>query len=104
MSNSVVIGMGWHPGLFRQEATQLIESFEFVHAHALVCDTSDAHRLISQSSLISEVLSPGGIVSVDNIIETVAEAFLLTRARQLRATPQRPALRLPTGSKGPPGG
>lgn len=76
MTNSVVIGAGWHPSLFRQEAEQLIESFEFVHAHALVCDASDALRLISRSSLISEVLSPGGIVSVGNVIETVAEAFL----------------------------
>ena len=61
MLNSVVIGAGWHPELFRQEATQLIESPEFVHAHALICDASDARRLISRSSLISEVLSPGGI-------------------------------------------
>ena len=76
MTNSVVIGAGWHPSLFRQEAEQLIESFEFVHAHALVCDASDALRLISRSSLISEVLSPGGIVSVGNVIETVAEAYL----------------------------
>jgi len=76
MTNSVVIGAGWHPSLFRLEAAQLIESFEFVHAHALVCDASDAPRLISRSSLISEVLSPGGIVPVDNAIETVAKAFL----------------------------
>ena len=76
MSNSVVIGAGWHPSLFRLEAAQLIESVEFVHAHALVCDASDAPRLISRSSLISEVLSPGGIVPVDNAIETVAQAFL----------------------------
>ena len=76
MSNSVVIGAGWHPSLFRQEATQLIESYEFVHAHALICDAPDARRLISRSSLISEVLSPGGIVSVGNVIETVAESFL----------------------------
>jgi len=68
--------MGWHPGLFRQEATQLIESFEFVHAHALVCVASDASRLISRSSLISEVLSPGGIVPVENAIELISEAFL----------------------------
>ena len=68
MSNSVVIGAGWHPDLFRQEATQLIESYEFVHAHALVCKTSDTPRLISRSSLISEVLSTGGIVSLDNVI------------------------------------
>ena len=76
MSNSVVIGMGWHPGLFRQEATQLIESFQFVHAHALVCEASNASQFISRSSLISEVLSPGDIVPIDNVIETVAASFL----------------------------
>ena len=76
MTNSVAIGLGWHPVLFRKEASQLIDSANFVHAHALVCDASDVSRLISRSSLISEVLSPGGIVSVDNAIETVAEAFL----------------------------
>lgn len=76
MTNSVVIGMGWHPDLFRLEATQLIESAEFVHAHALVCAASDVPPFISRSSLISEVLSPGGIVSVENAIESVAEAFL----------------------------
>ena len=76
MTSSVVIGMGWHPGLFRLEATQLIESVEFVHAHALVCAASDVSPLISRSSLISEVLSPGGIVTVENAIESVSKAFL----------------------------
>ena len=76
MTNSVVIGAGWHPGLFRKEAAQLIDFFESVHAHALVCDESQANRLISRSSLISEVLSPGGVVEIGNAIKEISEAFL----------------------------
>ncbi|MDE0708234.1 MAG: hypothetical protein OSB33_04725, partial [Candidatus Poseidoniales archaeon] len=76
MMNSVVIGAGWHPGLFRIEAAQLIDSFEAVHAHALVCGESQANLLISRSSLIAEVLSPGGIVLMENAIESISKAFL----------------------------
>ena len=76
MTNSVVIGTGWHPVLFRNEATQLADSFEVVHAHALVCDASKANHLISRSSLISEVLSPGGIVPLKDAVTSVSEAFL----------------------------
>ena len=76
MTKSVVIGAGWHPVLFRKEASQLIESCEFVHAHALVCESSQAKRLASRSSLVTEVFSPGGLVSIDNAIESIAEAFL----------------------------
>ena len=76
MANAVVIGAGWHPGLFRIEAAQLIDFFESVHAHALVCDESQANRLISRSSLISEVLSPGGIVSMENAIGSISKEFL----------------------------
>ncbi len=76
MMNSVVIGAGWHPGLFRIEAAQLIDSFEAVHAHALVCDELQANLLISRSSLIAEVLSPGGIVLMENAIESISKAFL----------------------------
>jgi len=76
MTNSVVIGAGWHPALFRVEAAHLIDSFEFVHPHALVCNQSQADRLISRSSLISEVLSPGGVVEIETAIEKISEAFL----------------------------
>jgi putative methyltransferase (TIGR01177 family) len=76
MANSVVIGAGWHPELFRIEATQLIGSFETVHAHALVCNESQANLLIQRSSLIAEVLSPGGTVSIENAIEGISKAFL----------------------------
>ena len=69
MTKSVVIGAGWHPVLFRKEASQLIESCDFVHAHALVCESSQAKRLASRSSLVSEVFSPGGLVSIDNAID-----------------------------------
>ena len=76
MTNSVVIGAGWHPALFRVEAAHLIESYEFVHPHALVCNQSEANQLISRSSLISEVLSPGGIVDIETAIEKISEEFL----------------------------
>ena len=76
MSNSVVIGAGWHPQIFRTEATQLIGSCNFVHPHALECTEAQAQHLISRSSLFTEVLSPGGVVSVDNCIESIAQAFL----------------------------
>jgi tRNA (guanine10-N2)-dimethyltransferase len=76
MVNAVVIGAGWHPELFRIEANQLIEPFEIVHAHALVCNESEANRLISRSSLIAEVLSPGGIVEMGTAIKSISEAFL----------------------------
>ena len=76
MANSVVIGAGWHPALFRTEAAQLIDSFEIVHPHAIVCDDSQVNSLISRSSLISEVLSPGGVVEIGNAIKEISEAFL----------------------------
>ena len=76
MMNSVVIGAGWHPELFRIEAAQLIDAFEIIHPHALVCNERDANRLISRSSLISEVLSPGGVVTIENAIESISQAFL----------------------------
>ena len=76
MTNSVVIGAGWHPGLFRKEAAQLIDSYEYVHAHALVCNSTQANRLATRSSLVGEVLSPGGLVSMENAIESIAEGFL----------------------------
>ena len=76
MADSVVIGAGWHPELFRIEATQLIDSFEIVHPHAIVCDESQVDSLISRSSLISEVLSPGGVVEIGNAIKEISEAFL----------------------------
>ncbi|MCH2637271.1 MAG: hypothetical protein MKZ56_02760, partial [Candidatus Thalassarchaeum sp.] len=76
MTNSVGIGPGWHAVLFRKEASQLADSFEAGHAHALVCDTSIANHLISRSSLISEVLSPGGIVPLKDAVTSVSEAFL----------------------------
>lgn len=76
MMNSVVIGAGWHPRLFRMEATQLLDSFETVHPHAIVCEQDQAHRLAARSSLVSEVLSPAGIVSLDKAIETISESFL----------------------------
>ncbi|MEE2747123.1 MAG: THUMP domain-containing protein [Candidatus Thermoplasmatota archaeon] len=76
MTNSVIIGAGWHPGLFRKEASQLIDSCEFVHANALICDSSHTERFLSRSSLISEAFSPGGIVSIENAIESIAKSFL----------------------------
>ena len=76
MVNSVVIGAGWHPQIFRTEASQLIGSCKFVHPHALECTDTQAQRLISRSSLFTEVLSPGGVVSLNNSIESIASAFL----------------------------
>ena len=76
MVNSVVIGAGWHPQIFRTEASQLIGSCKFVHPHALECTDTQAQRLISRSSLFTEVLSPGGVVSLNNCIESIASAFL----------------------------
>ena len=76
MTNSVVIGAGWHPGLFRKEATQLIDSCDFIHSNALICDSSEADNFLARSSLISEVFSPGGIVSIENTIESVSASFL----------------------------
>ncbi len=76
MADSVVIGAGWHPELFRIEAAQLIDSFEIVHPHAIVCDESQVHSMMSRSSLISEVLSPGGVVEIGNAIKEISEAFL----------------------------
>ncbi|MEE2759416.1 MAG: THUMP domain-containing protein, partial [Candidatus Thermoplasmatota archaeon] len=76
MVNSVVIGAGWHPQIFRAEAAQLIGRCNFIHSHALECTDVQAHQLISRSSLIAEVLSPGGVVSIENSIQTIAESFL----------------------------
>ena len=44
MVNSVVIGAGWHPQIFRTEASQLIGSCKFVHPHALE-PKNDGERL-----------------------------------------------------------
>ena len=63
MTNSVVIGSGWHPEIFRTEAAQLIGSCKFLHAHALECTEEQAQTLIDRSSIFVEVLSPGGSVS-----------------------------------------
>lgn len=76
MTNSVVIGAGWHPQIFRAEASQLIGSCKFVHPHALECSEEQAQKLILRSSLISEVLSPGGVVPLENSIQSIATEFL----------------------------
>ncbi len=76
MTNSVVIGAGWHPQIFRAEASQLIGSCKFIHPHALECSEEQAQKLISRSSLISEVLSPGGVFPLENSIQSIATEFL----------------------------
>ncbi|MBN17072.1 MAG: THUMP domain-containing protein [Candidatus Thermoplasmatota archaeon] len=76
MSKSVVIGAGWHPDLFRKEAAQLIGEYEIIHPHALICDSEKASILIQRSSLISEVLQPGGVVNLENPIESISTSFL----------------------------
>ena len=89
MEKSVVIGAGWHPDIFRKEATQLIGQYEVIHPHALVCDSDSASILVARSSLISEVLQPGGVVSLKEPIESISTAFLslgLTGSVAVRAT------------------
>ena len=77
MTNSVVIGSGWHPEIFRTEAAQLIGSCKFLHAHALECTEEQAQTLIDRSSIFVEVLSPGGSAPLENAVAEIAEQFLL---------------------------
>ena len=71
MTNSVVIGSGWHPEIFRTEAAQLIGSCKFLHAHALECTEEQAQKLIDRSSIFVEVLSPGGSVPLKNAVDEI---------------------------------
>ena len=74
MTQTVVIGAGWHPRLFRLEAVELIADADFIHPHALVC--TDATALVESSSLITEVLSPSGLTSIEAVIEEASAGFL----------------------------
>ena len=76
MTNSVVIGSGWHPEIFRIEASQLIGSCKFIHAHALECTEKKAEKLIDRSSIFVEILSPGGSVPLENAVSEIVEQFL----------------------------
>ena len=77
---AIVIGAGWHPALFREEAQILVDGeFEIIHSHALAMSDVDAEFLASRSSLVSEILSPGDITSLGDlhaVARQIATAFL----------------------------
>lgn len=77
---AIVIGAGWHPTLFREEAQALLgNTFKIIHSHALMMSKKDANKFSNRSSLVTEVLNPAGFVNLKDaptISEEISSAFL----------------------------
>ncbi len=99
---AIVIGAGWHPALFREEAQILADGvIQIIHSHALAMSDVDATVLAKRSSLVSEIFSPGDITPLEDahtIANKIATAFL-----SLKFSAQRIAVRAERTGEKPPG-
>ena len=94
--NLALVGSGWHPPLFREEARSLLESIEVLHPRIVSSSNSDsAVGRISRASLIDEAIEStsrlwinDGNISASEIaihVEEWAQSFLPEGSFAVRA-------------------
>ena len=95
-SNLALVGSGWHPPLFREEARSLLESIDVLHPRIVTSSNSDsAVGRISRAALIDEAIEStsrlwinDGNISASEIavhVEEWAQSFLPVGSFAVRA-------------------
>ena len=66
VSNLALVGSGWHPPLFREEARALLGSAEILHPRMVSVAHSDSVQgMISGASLVDEVIDSTSRIWID---------------------------------------